>query len=96
MSEFCEVNAKKNIIEDVSIFQGDSGGPLFMRYIIEGQKKSAYHDNSKPWYLLGIVSFGTKTCGTGNPSIYTRWMNGQSAILQYGPTSGKTTYFVTF
>jgi len=51
---------------------GDSGGPLYMRYIIEGQKKSAYFDNSKPWYLLGIVSFGTKTCGSGNPAIYTR------------------------
>ena len=44
-----------------------------MRYIIDGQKKSAYFDNSKPWYLLGIVSFGTKTCGIGNPAIYTRW-----------------------
>jgi len=51
---------------------GDSGGPLYMRYIIEGQKGSAYFDNSKPWYLLGIVSFGTKTCGAGNPAIYTR------------------------
>jgi len=51
---------------------GDSGGPLYMRYIIDGQKKSAYFDNSKPWYLLGIVSFGTKKCGSGNPAIYTR------------------------
>ena len=81
MSEFCDVNAKNNIIEDVSFFQGDSGGPLFMRYITEGQKKSAYYDNSKPWYLLGIVSFGTTTCSRGYPSVYTRWMNGQSTIL---------------
>jgi len=51
---------------------GDSGGPLYMRYVIEGQKKSAYYDNSKPWYLLGIVSFGTKRCGSGSPAIYTR------------------------
>ena len=52
--------------------QGDSGGPLYMRYIIEGQRRSAYFDNSKPWYLLGIVSFGTRTCGAGVPAIYTR------------------------
>ena len=56
----------------IIISQGDSGGPLYMRYIIDGQKKSAYFDNSKPWYLLGIVSFGTKKCGSGNPAIYTR------------------------
>ena len=52
--------------------QGDSGGPLYLRYIIEGQRRSAYFDNSKPWYLLGIVSFGTRTCGAGVPAIYTR------------------------
>ena len=56
----------------IIVSQGDSGGPLYMRYIIDGQKKSAYFDNSKPWYLLGIVSFGTKKCGSGNPAIYTR------------------------
>ena len=44
-----------------------------MRYIIADQKKSAYHDNSKPWYLLGIVSFGSKRCGVGYPAIYTRY-----------------------
>ena len=42
-----------------------------MKYVIEGTKESAGHDNSKPWYLLGIVSFGT--CGKGNPGIFTRW-----------------------
>ena len=52
--------------------QGDSGGPLVLRYIIEGQRKSAYFDNSKPWYLLGIVAFGTRICGAGVPAIYTR------------------------
>ena len=45
-----------------------------MRFIIEGQKKSAYFDNSKPWYLLGIVSYGTKICGAGSPAVYTRCM----------------------
>ena len=42
-----------------------------MKYVIDGTKESAGHDNSKPWYLLGIVSFGT--CGKGNPGIFTRW-----------------------
>jgi len=43
-----------------------------MRYIIEGEKKSSYFESSKPWYLLGIVSFGSKRCGVGYPGIYTR------------------------
>ena len=54
-----------------------------MRYIIDGQKKSAYFDNSKPWYLLGIVSFGTKTCFSGNSEIYTRWEYGWALIVLY-------------
>ena len=54
--------------------QGDSGGPLYMRYIIEGEKKSSYFESSKPWYLLGIVSFGSKRCGVGYPGIYTRYI----------------------
>jgi len=49
---------------------GDSGGPLYMKHVIEGTKESAGHDNSKPWYLVGIVSFGT--CGKANPGIFTR------------------------
>ena len=54
-----------------------------MRYIIEGQKKSAYFDNSKPWYLLGIVSYGTKICGAGSPAVYTRCMicNGKDLYM---------------
>ena len=27
----------------------------------------------KPWFLLGIVSFGPKWCGIGHPGVYTRW-----------------------
>ena len=42
-----------------------------MKYVIDGTKESARYDHSKPWYLLGIVSFGT--CGKGNPGIFTRW-----------------------
>ena len=26
----------------------------------------------KAWYLIGIVSFGSKKCGNGVPGIYTR------------------------
>ena len=44
-----------------------------MKYIVNGTKRSSEDNNRKPWYLLGIVSFGTKTCGIGNPAIYTRW-----------------------
>ena len=25
-----------------------------------------------PWYQLGIVSFGTKVCGSGTPGVYTK------------------------
>jgi len=41
---------------------GDSGGPLVSQ--IKG-------DFKKPKYLVGIVSFGTKKCGSGYPGIYT-------------------------
>ena len=42
-----------------------------MKYIVNGTKKSSEDDNSKPWYLLGIVSFGT--CGLDRPGMYTRF-----------------------
>ena len=41
--------------------KGDSGGPLFYRD----------HD-STPWYLVGVVSYGTRQCGSGEPGVYTR------------------------
>jgi len=40
---------------------GDSGGPLIQQA-----------NNGTPWFLAGIVSFGTAKCGTGTPGIYTR------------------------
>ena len=40
---------------------GDSGGPLVFRN---------YPDS--PWYQVGIVSYGSKFCGTGTPGVYTR------------------------
>lgn len=44
--------------------RGDSGGPL-VRDVSEN-----YNIN---WYLYGITSFGTKSCGLeGIPGVYTR------------------------
>lgn len=41
-------------------FQGDSGGPLMMPRLNQ-------------FYLVGIVSYGPKTCGVpGVPGVYTR------------------------
>jgi len=41
--------------------KGDSGGGLYIQ-----------REQYKPWYLIGIVSFGSKKCGSGVPGIYTR------------------------
>ena len=41
--------------------RGDSGGPLLI------QKEA-----DMPWYVIGIVSFGSKECGSGRPAVYTR------------------------
>ena len=41
--------------------QGDSGGPLVYREF-----------STDPWYLVGLVSFGTKDCGNSVPGVYTR------------------------
>ena len=65
----------KNHKQTIPFVQGDSGGPLYLKHIIKGKKVSAVHstDSKEPWYLLGIVSFGTQgTCGVGKPAIYTR------------------------
>ena len=58
-----------------------------MKYVIDGTKESAGYDHSKPWYLLGIVSFGT--CGKGNPGIFTRW-----EIVIHRLTSDQLSYHV--
>ena len=41
--------------------KGDSGGPMVAREFI-----------GDPYYQVGIVSYGTKTCGIGKPTIATR------------------------
>merc|ERR1711874_645548 len=46
--------------------RGDSGGGLFI------QDKKDKKDKDTPWYLVGIVSFGSRNCGNGRPGIYTR------------------------
>jgi len=43
--------------------RGDSGGGLLIQDT---------QDKSTPWYLIGIVSFGSRECGNGRPGIYTR------------------------
>lgn len=43
--------------------KGDSGGGLYI------QRPAS---NTRPWYLIGIVSFGSKSCGSGRPGVYTR------------------------
>jgi len=40
---------------------GDSGGPLIYREFTD-----------EPWHQIGLVSFGTSTCGKGVPGVYTR------------------------
>ena len=44
---------------------GDSGGPFVIR--TEGNSVDA-----NPWIVSGIVSFGSKYCGSGRPGVYTR------------------------
>ena len=41
--------------------RGDSGGGIFIR-----------GNEGKPWYAIGIVSFGSRDCGNGNAGVYTR------------------------
>jgi len=43
--------------------KGDSGGPLYYSQKTAGRNT---------WYLLGLVSFGSKDCGTGKPGVYSR------------------------
>ena len=60
--------------------RGDSGGGLFWR--------SDLTDNTQPWYLLGIVSFGSRECGNGLPAVYTRvsayrtWIRRKMALYE--------------
>merc|ERR1712098_714613 len=46
--------------------RGDSGGGMYAR------DDQYNHGLDKPWYLLGIVSYGSGVCGSGVPGVYTR------------------------
>jgi len=48
--------------------KGDSGGGLY----IQNKKHGQGQRDSPPYYLLGIVSLGSKFCGDGSPGLYTR------------------------
>jgi len=50
--------------------KGDSGGPLYMKQVTYSGRPIS--DDFEPVYLMGIVSFGSKKCGTGTPGVYTR------------------------
>ena len=50
--------------------QGDSGGPLYMSKV--NNRGQITLDGMEPYYLMGLVSFGSRECGTGKPGIYTR------------------------
>jgi secreted trypsin-like serine protease len=43
--------------------------------LIQSGKKEMYVnrlDKKSPWILVGIVSFGSPTCGDGMPAVYIR------------------------
>ena len=66
----CAVRTLIKKSQNHTCLQGDSGGPLYLK----GRKVSSVQsaDSQELWYLLGIVSFGTRTCGSGKPALYTR------------------------
>jgi hypothetical protein len=53
--------------------QGDSGGPLI----------STEDNRGEFSYLIGIVSFGSKTCGGGGPTVYVRLTGYLDWILEH-------------
>jgi len=51
-------------VEGEDSCRGDSGGGLFI------QESETERDTA--WYLIGIVSFGSRECGNGRAGLYTR------------------------
>ena len=51
------------ILLGVDSCNGDSGGPLIYRQ---------NNGPEKPWFQIGIVSFGSSLCGIEIPAVYTR------------------------
>jgi len=52
--------------------KGDSGGPLVISKFSRKTKFLTPDAEDSRWYLIGIVSFGSNTCGVGKPGVYTR------------------------
>ena len=50
---------------------GDSGGGLFSR-----------SDDTGAWSVIGIVSYGSSSCGSGSPGVYTRVSSYERWILE--------------
>ena len=55
---------------DYTSYQGDSGGPLYLSHVKSSGQPSL--EGTEPFYLLGLVSFGSTACGAGRPGVYTR------------------------
>jgi len=67
--------------------KGDSGGPLYITLLNKQGDPWQTNDDAK-FYLLGLVSFGSKQCGSGKPGIYTRL---ESFVPWIRETIGNTT-----
>ena len=52
------------LFSGVDSCSGDSGGPLVY--------ESSDDDDNKKYFQIGILSYGTRTCGIGIPAVYTR------------------------
>lgn len=50
--------------------KGDSGGPLYMSEF--SPETNLIVSGNVPWYLFGLVSYGSIVCGNGRPGVYTR------------------------
>ena len=61
MYVFGHSNTIVNSLAGEDSCNGDSGGPLIAR-----------RDRKSSMFLWGIVSSGTRVCGSGKPGIYTR------------------------
>ena len=64
MIDIVKIKSLLKLIIGRDTCSGDSGGPLLVK-----------SDRHSPTFLLGVVSFGIKHCGTGVPGVYTNIQN---------------------